>query len=118
MLSNLSDMANRSTVYKRHEVRSDSHNGSEAGAPAHPPHQATSHSVGETLSNLTKSSTIFGAHHTHHNEMHHDPHAGERHMTADVVHHQDKVSETLSHLNQDSSIYDRNARRNEFLHSS
>lgn len=117
-LSNLgSDLINRSTIFKRHEVRCESHNGAQASSPTHLPHQATSHSIGETLTNLNKTSTIYGFHDTHHQEMHHDQHAGEKHMAANATHRDDKLVETLSHLKDESSIYDRNVRRNDFLHS-
>jgi hypothetical protein len=113
--SALADMANRSSIYKRHEARDSSHNGSAAGQPVHAPHQPVDHSIGETLSNLARRSTIHKTHEVHHQEMKHDPHAGERHMSANAVHHHKGLRETFVSMSSESSIYDRNSRRNEHL---
>lgn len=116
MFSTLSDLANRSSIYKRHEARNNSHNGNDAGQPVHPPHVPVDSSIGETLSNMTRRSTIHKTHAIHHQEMHHDSHAGEKHMSPSTAHHHDSVVETLTQMGGESSIYDRNSRRNTFLH--
>mmetsp|Transcript_45872 Transcript_45872/g.70154 ORF Transcript_45872/g.70154 Transcript_45872/m.70154 type:complete len:146 (+) Transcript_45872:2-439(+) len=115
--SSFSDMATRSTIYKRHENRSNAHSGSQAGRPLHPPHQPIDHSVGETLANLTRRSTIFHTHDVHHAEMKHNQHAGERFMIPSMANHHDGVIDAIVHMPSESSIYDRNSRRNQFLHA-
>lgn len=113
----LSEMANRSTIYKRHETRNSLHTDNGAGQPAHAPHVPVDNSIGETLSNLTRRSTIHKHRELHHHEMHHDNNAGQRHMEAPMAHHHDGIFETLNSMVGESSIFDRNLRRNEFLQS-
>mmetsp|Transcript_11645 Transcript_11645/g.31899 ORF Transcript_11645/g.31899 Transcript_11645/m.31899 type:complete len:122 (+) Transcript_11645:192-557(+) len=115
--SALAETANRSSIYKRHEARNNSHKGSAAGPPVHATHQPVDHSIMETLGQLARRSTIHKTHELHHQEMHHDPHAGERHMSNNSAHHHEGLRETFVSMNSESSIYDRNSRRNEFLHA-
>ena len=113
----LSEMANRSTIYKRHEARNSLHAENSSGQPAHAPHVPIDNSIGETLSNLTRRSTIYKNRDVHHTEMHHDNNAEQRHMEASMAHHHDGIFETLNSMVGESSIFDRNLRRNTFLQS-
>lgn len=114
MIASLSEMVNKSTIYKRHEARNSTH--SNGGAhQTHQTHVPIDTSIGETVSKLTRRSTIYKSRDIHHQEMHHDSHAGQRHMQPSMSHHHDSLVETLSHLADESSIFDRNLRRKSFL---
>merc|ERR1712187_83756 len=117
-LSSLSEMVFSSTIYKRHEIRNNSHQTNAPGVnqPLHPPHQPIDGSVTETLMQLPGRNTIYHTHNVHHQEMKHDPHAGEQHMVPSMVHHHNGLFETFAHMSNESSIYDRNFRRSQYLH--
>jgi hypothetical protein len=119
----ISGMVDHSSIATRNEIRNEKHNpNGVAGIPIHPPHPATGLSVSQTLNHLSDQSTIYRQHDQHHREMQHNHHnaaAGngdKPHMTADMTHHHDTVAETLAHMSKDSSIFDRNVRRDDFLH--
>eukprot|EP00568_Trieres_chinensis_P000409 CAMPEP_0183311018 /NCGR_PEP_ID=MMETSP0160_2-20130417/34727_1 /TAXON_ID=2839 ORGANISM="Odontella Sinensis, Strain Grunow 1884" /NCGR_SAMPLE_ID=MMETSP0160_2 /ASSEMBLY_ACC=CAM_ASM_000250 /LENGTH=125 /DNA_ID=CAMNT_0025475471 /DNA_START=94 /DNA_END=471 /DNA_ORIENTATION=+ len=112
------EIATRSTIFKRHETRKNKHRGDEAGKPIHPPHEPQDKSLAETVAKLNTRSTIYKTHKFHHDEMHHEADREVKHMQLDGATHHDGLIETLTHMPTESTIHRRNTRRNEFLHAS
>ena len=130
LFSTVADMANRSTLYKRHETRNKLfHNNNNNKDFAHSSHEAIDDSVMDTLWNLPSRSTIYKARKIHHEEMHHHPHAGLRHMPihgyANNYNSNSNnnttgvggVLDALSQMTRESTIFRRNSDRNKFLHA-
>ena len=118
-----SKFANQSTIYKRHEARNKSHQVSSSldatMAPNHPSHQPTvDSSLGVTIRKFGSRSTIYNTHELHHVGLKHNVSESGPHMNPNMNHHHDSLLDTVTSMPMESSIYERNCMRNQFLHHS
>ena len=115
----LSKFANQSTIYKRHEARNIGHQPVDIATVSHPSHQPqVDANLGVTIRKFGSRSTIYNNHQLHHHGLKHNV-GGEqqRHMNPNMAHHHDSLVDTVTSMPVESSIYERNSMRNQFLHS-